>query len=134
MDKDSLMEEGLEKKILIVDDDPVILQMLEKILLSEGYWVARASNGKEAIYIAGDFKPDLIILDVVMPVMDGTETIENLEKNPNTQNIPVLFLTSLIAKNEETGNFADNRTFLAKPVDKEILLKEIDRYLGSVSG
>ncbi|MCK4932250.1 MAG: response regulator, partial [Candidatus Aminicenantes bacterium] len=84
MDNKNIPEEGPEKKILIVDDDSVTLEMLEKILLLEGYWVAKATNGKEALYIADEFKPDLIILDIVMPIMDGTEAMEKLEKNPRT--------------------------------------------------
>ncbi len=118
-----------EKKILIVDDDSVTLGMLEKILLSAGYWVAKATNGKEALYIADDFHPDLIILDIVMPVMDGTEAMERLEKNPRTKKIPVLFLTSLISKNEEFDNCTANRRFLAKPIDKDKLLEEIEMGL-----
>ena len=124
VDNKNIPEEGPEKKILIVDDDPVSLEMLEKILLLEGYWVAKATNGKEALYIADEFHPDLIILDIMMPIMDGTETKEKLEKNPRTKNIPVLFLTSLISKNDELGKFAKDRRFLAKPIDREKLLEE----------
>ena len=126
VDNKNIPEEGPEKKILIVDDDPVSLEMLEKILLLEGYWVVKATNGKEALYIADEFQPDLIILDIVMPIMDGTEAMEKLEKNPRTKNIPVLFLTSLISKNDELGKFAKDRRFLAKPIDREKLLEEIE--------
>jgi CheY-like chemotaxis protein len=126
----NIPEEGPEKKILIVDDDLVSLEMLEKILLLEDYWVAKATNGKEAIYIADEFQPDLIILDIVMPIMDGTEAMEKLEKNPRTKNIPVLFLTSLISKKEEFENSTTNRGFLAKPIDREKLLEEIEERIG----
>jgi two-component system alkaline phosphatase synthesis response regulator PhoP len=126
----NIPEEGPEKKILIVDDDPVSLEMLEKILLLEGYWVAKATNGKEALYIADEFHPDLIILDIVMPIMDGTEAMEKLEKNPRTKNIPVLFLTSLISKKEEFDNCTGKRRFLAKPIDREKLLEEIEGCIG----
>lgn len=117
------------KKILIVDDDQVTLTLLEKIFLADGYWVAKATNGREALYIADDFCPDIIILDIMMPVMDGTETVIHLEKNPRTKDIPVLFLTSLISKNEESGKLAMNRCFLAKPIDKSQLLEEVDKHL-----
>ena len=126
----NIPEEGPEKKILIVDDDLVTLKMLEKILLSAGYWVVQATNGKEALYIADEFKPDLIILDIVMPIMDGTEAMEKLEKNPRTKNIPVLFLTSLISKKEEFDNCTANRRFLAKPIDRDKLLEEVERCIG----
>ena len=129
MKKKNASKEGARKKILIVDDDPVTLKMLEKILFSADYQVVKATNGKEALYTVEDFNPDLIILDILMPVMDGTETIRILEKNPRTKNIPVLFLTSLISKNEESHKFAMNRRFLAKPIDKDKLLKEIERHV-----
>ena len=118
-----------EKKILIVDDDPIILKTLERILLSEGYCVAKAVNGKDALYIADDFLPNVIILDIMMPVMDGTITVEYLEKNPRTRNIPVLFLSSLISKKEELLKFAKDRCFLAKPIDRDKLLREIENCL-----
>ena len=129
MEKNKLPLKCSEKKILIVDDDPIILKTLEKILLAEGFWVAKATNGKEALYIADDFLPDVIILDIMMPVMDGTITLEHLEKNPRTRNIPVLFLTSLISKAEELRKFTKNRCFLAKPVDKDKLLREITKCI-----
>jgi len=129
MEKPESSGEGLAKKVLIVDDDHVTLTILEKIFLSDGYWVAKATNGRDALYIADDFCPDIIILDIMMPIMDGTETIEWLEKNPRTKNIPVLFLTSLISKKEESGKFMMNRCFLAKPIDKTNLLDEVKRHL-----
>lgn len=119
--------EGQQKKILIVDDDQIILKTLEKILLSEGYCVAKATNGKDALYIADDFSPDVIILDIMMPIMDGTITVEYLEKNPRTRNIPVLFLTSLISRKEELTSTHKKRRFLAKPIDIERLLREIKK-------
>jgi len=133
MDKIEILENGQEKKVLIVDDDPVTLALLEKIFLSDGYWVAKAANGKDALYIADEFSPDVIILDIMMPVMDGTETIEFLEKNPRTKNIPVLFLTSLISKGEESSKFGSNRCFLAKPIEKDKLLKEVERWIEGLS-
>jgi CheY-like chemotaxis protein len=129
MEKKQIPEVGSEKKILIVDDDSVTLKMLEKILLSAGYWVAKATNGKEALYIADDFFPDLIILDIMMPVMDGTEAMEKLKKNPRTKNIPVIFLSSLITKKDELRKFAKSKGYLAKPIEREKLLKKIEQVL-----
>ncbi len=128
MEKKQIPEVGSEKKILIVDDDPVTLKMLEKILLSAGYWVTKATNGKEALYIADDFLPDVIILDIMMPVMDGTETIELVKKNPRTKNIPVIFLSSLITKKDELGKFAKSEGYLAKPIERETLLRKLNNF------
>lgn len=129
MEKPETPGEELSKKVLIVDDDQVTLTILEKIFLADGYWVAKAENGRDALYIADDFCPDVIILDIMMPIMDGTETLIHLEKNPRTKDIPVLFLTSLISKREESGKLAMNRCFLAKPIDRIQLLKEVEKHL-----
>ena len=119
-------------KILIVDDDPTALRILEKIFLSEGYLVAKATNGKEALAKADNLLPDVIILDIMMPVMDGTITLEYLERNPRTKNIPVLFLTSLISKKEESVRFIKGRRFLAKPVDRDKVLKAVEESLKKI--
>ena len=129
IDKKNCVGEGPEKKILIVDDDTITLEMLEKILLLEGYWVAKATNGKEALYIADEFQPDLIILDIMMPIMDGTEAMENLERNPRTKNIPVLFLTSLVSRKEKSESSNSKRRLLAKPIEKDKLLEEVARCI-----
>lgn len=134
MEEKKLKHNGYGKKILIVDDDPVTLMMLEKILLSEGYWVAQAMNGRDALYIADDFLPNVIVLDIMMPVMDGTITLKNLEANPRTRNIPVLFLTSLISKKEELKKSIKNRTVLAKPIDRDTLLQEIAKCIEKEQG
>jgi len=129
MSKNNIPANEPEKKILIVDDDPITLEILEKIFISEGYWIAKAANGKDALYIADVFLPDVIILDVMMPVMDGAITLKKLEENPRTRNIPVLFLTSLISKTEELKRSIKNRCVLAKPIDKDTLLREIKKSL-----
>jgi len=134
VEEKKLKHNGYGKKILIVDDDPVTLMMLEKILLSEGYWVAQAMNGRDALYIADDFLPNVIVLDIMMPVMDGTITLKNLEANPRTRNIPVLFLTSLISKKEELKKSIKNRTVLAKPIDRDTLLQEIAKCIEKEQG
>jgi len=134
VEEKKLKHNGYGKKILIVDDDPVTLMMLEKILLSEGYWVAQAMNGRDALYIADDFLPNVIVLDIMMPVMDGTITLKNLEANPRTRNIPVLFLTSLISKKEELKKSIKNRTVLAKPIDRDTLLQEITKCIDKEQG
>jgi DNA-binding response OmpR family regulator len=116
-----------KKKILIVDDEKDILLMLEKRLIAEGYSVLTADNGKDAVTIAKSKSPDLIILDVLMPGMDGSEVAERLKDNFRTQNIPIIFLTALLTRKEEHEKnriVADNITF-AKPFDPEELLDEI---------
>jgi sigma-B regulation protein RsbU (phosphoserine phosphatase) len=87
------MEEKQDLTILIVDDNPVSVRLLETVLLKEGYRVITANDGPCARKLAVEERPDLIILDVMMPVEDGFEVITHLKKNARTAPIPVIFLT-----------------------------------------
>jgi CheY-like chemotaxis protein len=118
-------------KILVVDDEKDVLLMLTKRLVANGYIVITADNGYDAITLAKSKSPDLIILDLLMPDMDGGEVAGKLRNDPKTQNIPVIFLTALLAKSEdckERHTIARNITF-AKPVDTAELLAEIEKLL-----
>jgi len=118
------------KKILIVDDDEVFLKMLEKTLVSSGYSVFQATNGKDAIDIAKSWEPHLIILDIMMPEMDGGETALVLEKDSATQNIPIIFMTSLLKKEDENKlTYSQMRSYMAKPYNKDELLAEIEKKI-----
>ena len=118
------------KEILIVDDDKVILRTLEKILLSAGYSVIPLSLGREAIRIAKERSPDLIILDIMMPDMDGGDVAFILKNNPETKNIPIVFLSSLVTKREEQSSSKKHGIyFIAKPFERDELLGQIRKYL-----
>lgn len=120
-----------KKKILIVDDEADILAVLEKRLSGAGYDVLKAGSGKEAIVIARKEQPDLIILDIVMPEIDGPMVAETLKQDVNTKDIPVIFLTCLLTKKEESrlGHKIDGHFFLAKPFNPEEMLTEIKKRL-----
>ena len=81
--------------ILIVDDDSLIIRMYQKKLSTDGYTVATAFNGEEAMVEVQKQKPDLILLDVMMPKMNGVETLKALKEKPETKDIPVIILTNL---------------------------------------
>lgn len=118
------------KKILIVDDDKVTLKALESILMRAGYTVTPISLGKEAIRIARTDSIDLIILDIMMPDMDGGEVAHTLKNDPETQHIPIMFLSSLITKNEEkSSSKRAGICLISKPYDREELLYQIRNYL-----
>jgi CheY-like chemotaxis protein len=118
------------KKILIVDDDKVILRTLENILLRAGYAVIPLSLGREAIKIAKERSPDLIILDIMMPDMDGGDVAHILKNDPQTENIPIIFLSSLVTKREEQSSSKKHGLyFLAKPIERNKLLRQIKKYL-----
>ena len=117
------------KKILIVDDDPVNLKMLWNVINSNEYLVLQASGGYEAVNIARNDHPDLIILDIVMPDMDGGEVAAILKTDPSTQNIPIIFLSSLIKKEEEQCSSTQDGVYLmSKPFDRDTLLNKVKEF------
>lgn len=118
-----------KKRILIVDDEPDVLTLLGERLTKAGYDVLKASSGQEAIQSVAKNIPDLIILDIAMPGMDGSETATILRSEPKTRDIPILFLTCLFTKHEEKacGHLLGQNFFIAKPYDVTELLSEIDK-------
>jgi len=116
----------MRKKILVVDDEPDILMLLGKSLTKAGYFVLKAQSAKEAIAIAKKELPNLILLDIVMPGIDGAKAAEILRNDPLTKDIPVIFLTCLFTKEEEKkGHAHAGRYFVAKPYDPDELLRII---------
>lgn len=83
------------KSILVVDDDPLIIRMYEYKLRHDGFNVHLAFDGEKAVIVAKKEKPDIILLDLMMPKMNGVETLKFLKKEADTKNIPVLVLTNL---------------------------------------
>ncbi len=120
-----------KKKILIVDDEPDVLILLGERLNKAGYEVIKAPSGREAIELAAKKLPNLVILDIAMPVMDGSEVASILRSDPKTKDIPILFLTCLFTKHEEKvcGHLLGQNFFVAKPYDVTELLTEIDKRL-----
>jgi CheY-like chemotaxis protein len=124
------MAELPPKKILAVDDEKQVLDYLSHMLTREGYIVSIAVNGKEAISLATEQKPDLIILDIVLPDIDGGDVASLLAKNPVTAQIPIIFLTGIIKKEEEKTSAKTGKHYVvAKPVTREKLLEMIKRAL-----
>lgn len=119
------------QKILIVDDEKDALTVLEKRLSTAGYSVIKADNGKDAVRLAKDEQPDLILLDIGMPFMDGGMVAEALKNDPITKDIPIVFLTCLFTKRDEAreGHIIADNFFIAKPYNPEELLREIKKQL-----
>lgn len=121
------MENG---RILVVDDDKITLRTLERILNQAGYTVIPLSLGREAIKIAKDRSPSLIILDIMMPDMDGGDVASFLKSDPETKNIPIIFLSSLVTKREEQSSSKKHGLyFMSKPFERDDLLKKIRNTL-----
>jgi len=120
-----------KKKILIVDDEVGILTLLSERLSSSGYDVLKADNGLDALDIAKDKLPDLIILDIMMPHMDGMAVSQRLKENISTKDIPVIFLTALQGKKEESDSHKSGKNIIfSKPFDSKELLAKIKQLIG----
>jgi DNA-binding response OmpR family regulator len=121
------MENG---HILVVDDDKVTLRTLERILIRAGYSVIPLSLGREAIKVAKDRSPGLIILDIMMPDMDGGDVASVLKSDPETKNIPIIFLSSLVTEREEQSSSKElGLYFMSKPFERDKLLRKIRNTL-----
>ncbi len=118
------------KRILICDDDPAILRVLQVNLEVEGYETLLAHHGEEALKIARAEHPDLVILDIMMPRMDGYETCEAIKKDPLTKDIPVVFLSAKAQDSDiEKGKTYDVVDYLTKPFDPDTLIEVVQRVL-----
>lgn len=119
------------KKILIVDDNPQNLYFLEIMLLSNNYGVSKASNGKEALKLAHSDPPDLVITDILMPVMDGFALCRELRKDPLFKNLPLIFYTATYTdpKDEEFALSLGADRFLVKPMEPSDMLNAIHEVI-----
>jgi two-component system alkaline phosphatase synthesis response regulator PhoP len=117
-------------KILLVDDEPDILEIVGFNLSQEGYRIVTAANGKEAISKAKAELPNLIIMDVMMPEMDGIEACETIRKIPELENVIITFLT---ARNEDytqvAGFDAGADDYIAKPIKPKLLVSKVNALL-----
>lgn len=116
--------------ILVVDDEPAVLRLVELNLELDGYVVITASNGVEAIDLASQHRPDLIVLDVMMPGLDGLEVAERLKSDPATQAIPIIFLSARSAASDVSlGLAAGAASYMTKPFDAAVLSAKIAALL-----
>jgi CheY-like chemotaxis protein len=127
---DSLPSDTGRTRILAVDDSPLDLQLLEDQLTSEGYLVSAARDGEEALAKVAVEPPDLILLDVVMPRLDGYEVCRRLKSDGRTILIPVVMVTSLQATHERIkGIEAGADEFLSKPFNRQELMTRVRSLL-----
>ena len=122
-------------KILIVDDDPDFVEATKLVLESKPYDVITAKDGNEGIVKAKQEKPDLIILDIIMPLKDGFNAAEELKKDAELSKIPVIILTSFSENVGSTtlsrsqGLALDTEDYVDKPIEPDDLLKRVDKLL-----
>ncbi len=119
-------------RVLIVDDSESQLYALTKIVEGAGHQVITASNGEQGVEKAAAEVPDLILMDVVMPGLNGFQATRKIAKDKSTAHIPVIFVTT---KNQETDRIWGMRqgasAYITKPVDKSTLLSAMDKALGA---
>ena len=119
------------KTILVVDDQLYIRRLIQTKLQQRGYTVRLAEDGKEAVDKARAESPDLIIMDIMMPAMDGSEAAEHIRADATTAHIPIIFLTELVKKEEEaiSGHMIGGNYFIAKPFRAEELVGLVGKIL-----
>ena len=117
-------------RILVVDDVPANLRLLEAKLRAEYFEVALAASGPEALALSSAWAPDVVLLDVMMPGMDGYEVCRRLKSQPATAHIPVVMVTALVEQSERVrGLEAGADDFLSKPVEPDRLFSTLLRWL-----
>jgi twitching motility two-component system response regulator PilH len=118
------------KQIMIVDDSPTDAHLLQKMLEKNGYQTLTAENGSEGIEVARLVRPDLILMDVVMPGLNGFQATRELSSNPETSSIPVIIVTRKDQKVDRVWGMRQGaRDYLTKPVSERALLSLISEAL-----
>lgn len=126
-----MINQMAKKRILVVDDEAEMVESVCHMLRRFNYEVIGTTQGKQAVELAQSKKPDLIILDMVMPDMQGGEVAAVLSRQPETAGIPIMFLTALLVKKDKfmEDKIRGKYYVLAKPVTAEELLEAVDKAM-----
>lgn len=117
-------------KVMIVDDTPANIDVLRRILADDGFEISIAMSGEAALTLVEKNRPNLILLDVMMPGINGFETCEKLKANPSTKNIPVIFVTAKTEVEDIVSGFnAGSVDYIAKPFKREEVLSRVQTHL-----
>jgi len=120
-----------QRTIMVVDDNPDIITIVKTILEGKGYYVLSASSGQELLHLLTDRKPDLIILDIMMPEMDGLEVLGRLKAVTETASIPVILLTAKVQYEDVLGGYKLGADYyITKPFTSTQLVNGINLLLG----
>jgi two-component system, OmpR family, alkaline phosphatase synthesis response regulator PhoP len=129
------MEVTMAKKIMVVDDDQDFVEAVKTTIEAGGYEVDAAYDGEECLEMVKESNPALIVLDVMMPGMDGWEVCKKLKNNPDTENIPIIMLTAVASRvttstySHSSGMETEADDYFSKPVEPSTLLERIDKLL-----
>jgi two-component system alkaline phosphatase synthesis response regulator PhoP len=120
----------MRRKILVVEDDPDQLEVIRSNLKNAGFAIGTASNGVDALKKARSVSPDLIVLDVMMPELDGFAVCETLRENPATASVPIVMLTGLCSHISRLVAFESGATdYIIKPFNPEQLVSKVEKLL-----
>ena len=123
------------RTVLVVEDDAPLRRMVSIFLRAAGYHVRPAEDGSSGLALARDERPDLVLLDLMMPGLDGWEVLRRIKGDARTAAIPVLVLTASVdAPLTEQALRLGATRFLAKPIDSRVLVEHVDAVLGQAEG
>ena len=118
------------KKILVVDDKPEVVELVTATLEGEGYQIICAFDGREALEKIGKEKPDLVLLDVIMPKMTGLEVLSKVKKDPQSKDIPIIMLTARGQEiDKDKGRRLGAQDYIVKPFSPSHLLRKIEEIM-----
>lgn len=116
-------------RILVVDDEPAVADLIEAVLVGEGYTVAVARDGAQGLMLARDWHPDLVLMDVRLPAVDGGTVIRKLKAEDGTAGIPIIAMSAGSNIRQQSTDLRDADGVLSKPFDIEGLLSQVDHQL-----
>ena len=119
------------KNVLVVDDDPNVIEMLRQILTGPDFELASAGDGEAGLQAVEAQRPDAILLDLMMPKLDGFNVIERMRANPETRNIPIIVISAKDLSDEESKKLKESVAFVMKKqgFDSDLLVQEINRVV-----
>ncbi len=120
--------------VLVIDDSPTEVIAIQGILEKHGHRVSYANSGEEGVALAGSLRPDLILMDVVMPGMSGFQATRKITRNPKTAHIPVVIASVKNAESDKMWGLQQGaKDYLVKPISAEVLLRVVKRALGDAA-
>ncbi len=121
----------MERKVLIIEDEKLIIVSTQMVLEASGFQVESAVNGEEGIASAKDLRPDLILLDIMMPGIDGWETLTRLKRDPETSNIPVIIFTAREhSRGHQKSAEMGAADYFRKPFEPDELIELVEKHIG----
>jgi CheY-like chemotaxis protein len=119
------------KKIVIADDNTVSRELIREVLGPENYEIVEACNGQQALEKVTETNPDLVLLDIQMPALDGYQVVEMLRRDPRFGGVPVVALTAFAMRGDQEQALASGfDAYITKPIKASLLRKEVQRLLG----